>query len=38
MSSKDKKKAKQIKRLRDIKRKQLEEKELIKKQDDEKIQ
>ena len=31
MSNKDKKKAKLIKRLREIKRKKLEEKELIKK-------
>jgi len=37
MSNKDKKKAKLIKRLREIKRKKLEEQELIKKNDNEKV-
>jgi len=37
MSNKDKKKAKLIKRLREIKRKKLEEKELIKKNDNGKV-
>jgi len=37
MSNKDKKKAKLIKRLREIKRKKLEEKELIKKKSNGKV-